>query len=612
MSTLAIQALAILIVAVHLRSSVRASATFLLLSVFLVPGTILFPGAPAYAFVVRLGLWAACAGIIVRAATGEISRTSVRPSRVLVALGLFVGVCYVIGVAAGPFPSRSERAFEIWLLLVDQLLFLWAATVFVRELGVRYIARIAVIGVVAAASIAVLERVLGGSYAHWWFRHQPGFLGGQQLETRGGEVRVRATAEFALQFAWVLALFAPLVGLLALRSRRLLAMAAPVVVGIAIVLTTTRSVFAGVGAGALLLLLFARADRRIIGALAAGAVVAAVLYLGAGTVRDPYQAADPESRTVRTRRLHVLANELSRKPWFGLGLDGTAQRGIVSTDSAFLSTYAGAGVVGLAALVGTLGTAALTVGAAARLADDDNAPLAGALLGGLAAGTLGMFAFDGLSAPIAAWNLWLLAALGVGLYEEVVAARAGPLRPRRVQLRPRRLLLPLIGLGIGSTVLLMTPSAVAAQYRIFTLNPQYLTRFGNSSADFVGRVLVQATCDAASESLGSTAKLDCFDPLSQGPGTGVARLQASTPGRLATAQAVFFEIARRVHPTTKVTLAEPYSKSKPTWARTAPIVGLLLGAEAALLIPPLRVRRRIRRVTSGRLLGRASPVPVSR
>ncbi|HVV37377.1 MAG TPA: hypothetical protein VHC63_12285 [Acidimicrobiales bacterium] len=599
MPTLAIQLIAVALLVVHLRGSVKVSAAALIGSTFVIPGAILFPQAPAYVFVARLGLWAACVGLLVRAGRGDIDRSLLRPSRVLVAFGLFVAAAFVIGVANGPYPSQSARSFELWLLLLDQFLFLWAATVFVRLLGVRFIAACALVGVVFASGIAIAERVTGASYAHWWFRHQVKFgLAGQRLETRGGKVRVRATGEYSLQFAWVLAYFMPLLGVLALRTKRFLVLLAPVVVMIAIVLTVTRSVFGGLGLGALCLLLFARGDRKVIGAVFGVALLAAAVYASSGAVRHPYQAADPESQTVRTRRLSILTNELTHYQWTGLGLDGPTERGIDSTDSALLGTYAGTGALGVAALIGALATAALTIVAAGVLGDPEDGPIAGALLGALVAAGLGMFAFDSLSGPLPSWNLWLFAALGVGLYEEVMAKRAGPLRPRSVRLSPRRLILPLFGLGLGAAVMAATPTHVASEFTMFTLSPTYLTQADTPHVDFVGRVLVQATCDSvrAAFAVRSDVHLDCFDPLQSGPGTGLVRIETRTRAELRDAATTFYGVAKRVHGATRIAIVRPAVAAKPTWARTAPGTGALLFAELALLLPSIRFRRR--RVTS--------------
>ncbi|HUR76473.1 MAG TPA: hypothetical protein VMZ22_00880 [Acidimicrobiales bacterium] len=608
MSTFAIQIIAIGLVAVHLRAPLRVSVAALVTSTFLIPGTILFPEAPAYMFVLRIGLWSAAVGMFVRAATGEIPPSALRPSRVFVAFALFIGMAYFVGVAAGPYPSQSERAFELWLLLFDQLLFLWVATAAVRVLGVRFVALSAAVGVVGVACVAIVERWTGASYAHWWFRHQKILdFGGQPLEVRGGEVRVRASGEFALQFAWVLAFFMPMVALLALRAKRVVALAAPGVVAVAAVATVTRSVFAGLAVGALALLMFARGDRRLVGSIALTAVAAGVIYLGSGTVREPFRGADPESELVRARRLSILTNELARQPWTGLGLDGAAQRGITSTDSALLATYAGAGALGVAALVGLIGTAAFTALSAGVIAEGAAAPMSGAVLGGLGAGALGMFAFDSLSGPLASWNLWLLAALAVGLYEEAEASRPGPLRPRSVRLSRRRLALPALGLLVGTAAYLAAPTHVASQLRIFTLSPNYLTRTDSAHADFVGRVLVQATCDAARSALaGTSVRFDCFDPLQSGPGTGLVRIEARSRKTLAAAHATFVGVSERVSGTTRVSVVSPPLRARPTWARTAPVTVTLLFAEVALLVPPIRLRRR---VPSGRSLasGRLSP-----
>jgi hypothetical protein len=592
-SSAAVQIVAIAMVVVHLRAPLRVSVALLITATFLIPGTALFPAAPAYMFVVRVGLWSAAAGMLVRAGTREIEANALRPSRVLVAVAIFVAIAYVFGVAFGPFPSQSEPSFELWLRLVDQLLFLWVATAAVRVLGVRFVAVTVASAVTVAAGIAVLERVTGGSYAHWWFRHQTTFAAaGEPLESRGGKLRVRAAGEYSLQFAWVLAYFAPLVGLLALRARRRIAIVAPAVVVLAIVLTVTRSVFAGLALGAVCVLIFARGDRRIVGAIALAALSAGVVYAGVSSVRHPYQAADAESRSVRTRRLNLLTNELTSRPWFGLGLDGPAERGITSTDSAVLGTYAALGVVGVAALVGAVAAAALTATSGGVMADAAAAPRAGAGPGGIASGVLGMFAFDSLTGPLASWSFWLLAALGVGLYEEAAAAR-GDLRPRRIRLPARRLLfLPGIGLALGVAVVFATPTHTSAQYRFFVLSAKYLTKYDASHADFVGRVIVQSTCDVAENALRPGVKVDCFDPLQLGPGTGLIRLETSSRQQLAVASAELQRIATSVQPTTRLAVSQLPDEARPTWARTAPVAGMVLGVEAALLLPAWRRRRR--------------------
>jgi hypothetical protein len=405
----------------------------------------------------------------------------------------------------------------------------------------------------------------------------------------------------------------PLLGVLALRARRRLALAAPAIVMLAVVFTITRSVFAGLGLGALCLVLFARGDRRVLGAVFGVALLAGAVYLSSNAVRHPYQAADPESEAVRTRRLSLLTNELTHHVWTGIGLDGATQRGIDSTDSALLGTYSGTGVIGVAALIGALATAGFTVVAAGALGKPDDGPLAGAVLGGLAAGALGMFAFDSLSGPLPSWNLWLFAALGVGLYEEVMAARAEPLRPRRVHLSPRRMILPLFGLGVGTLVAVLTPTHIAVQLEMLTLSPTFLTQTENGHADFVGRLLVQTTCDSARGAFdGTGVRLDCFDPLQSGPGAGLVRIEARNRAALRQAERTFAVLAKTVHGATRIALVTPETTSHPTWARTAPVTVTLLFAELALLLPAIRFRRRGTTSQSPRLPAPAHPLPAYR
>src|SRR5207244_5336372 len=136
------------------------------------------------------------------------------------------------------------------------------------------------------------------------------------------------------------------------------------------------------------------------------------------------------------------------------------------------------------------------------------------------------------------------------------AAHAGPLRPRSVRLSRRRLMLPVVGLACGTIAYVAAPTHVALQLRIFTLNANYLATTASTHTDFVGRVLVQATCDAARVALeGAPVHLDCFDPLRSGPGTGVVRLEARSAKDLAGAQTTFTQIAQRVHRQTRITYA---------------------------------------------------------
>jgi hypothetical protein len=267
--------------------------------------------------------------------------------------------------------------------------------------------------------------------------------------------------------------------------------------------------------------------------------------------------------------------------------------------------YAAVGVVGLTVLGGAVITAIATASYGAVRGDDDLGPLAGAVVGGLGAGLLGMFAFDTFSAPFSSWNLWLLAAMGVGLYEEV-RARQPDLAPRPLRFTRDRWLLPAVGLLAGLVVYVATPTHVAVELRFFSLSSQYLSQSKKANDDYIGRIIVETVCDVGSRAVAPDIKVDCFDPLNYGPGTGIARLQASNREDLRLAFFRFGGAIKRVPNTTvTVTSPRPAPIGKPTWARTAPVVGLLLGVEAALLLPvfvlpasPKRQRRRAKELAT--------------
>lgn len=596
MPTALIVAIGLVLVVVHLRGSFRTSVATLIATTLLLPGALAFPGAPPSVLLVRISLWTAALALFARVSRGELPAWSLRPTRVLTALAVFVVIAYVLGVARGPFPSRADVAFDLWLSVLDQLLFLWVATAGVRVLGVTPVARMAAGFVGVAALIAIGERLTGSSYARFLFEGSPAqVVGAQRLEMRGNNVRVRAAADFSLQFAWVVACFMPLVGLFAIRARRVVAFLFPGVVVVAFVLTVTRSAYAGLAVGALAMLLTARGNRRLLVTLGVAGLVALVLYAGADAVRAPYQAADPESERVRARRLSLVTQEMAPRPWVGVGLDGLIQRGIKGTDNAALLAYASVGVIGLTALGVAVAASFLTSLYGAIRGDEQLGPLAGAVVGGSAAGILGMFAFDTFSAPISSWSFWLLSALGVGLYEEV-RARVGRVVPRPVRLEPVRVALPVGGLVLGLAVWLAAPSHLAVEMRFFSLSSQYLSVSKKANDDFIGRILVETICDMGRRAVDPRTKVDCFDPLNYGPGTGIARLQTDTRAELRAALGRFVAASRQV-PNTSVTVVSPRPSpvARPTWARTAPVVGLLVGVEAALLVPGLRMPARRRR-----------------
>ncbi|MEY2469759.1 MAG: hypothetical protein QOF21_2457, partial [Actinomycetota bacterium] len=539
--------------------------------------------------------FAALIGVIVRVSRNEIDRSALRVSRILLALAALVVVAYILGVAGAPFPAQARRGLSAWLLLVDQLAFLWAATVAVRVLGVRYVATMAAVGAVAAAGIGVYERISETSYARWWFHDQfdPRLTSSQKLQRRGTNLRSRATADFALQYAWVLAMFMPLVFVLFMRTKRVvLGLLLPGVMLLALYLSVTRSAYVGVAIGSLAVLFFSRGDRRILAPMLIAGVLATFFWFGTSAARDPYAAAEPESIDSRSRRLEAISDELSAKPLTGIGLDGLTARNVLSTDLAYLQIYAGAGVIGLALLGGALVTSASTAASAAFLNDHEDSLLAAAVLGGIVSGGVAAFSFDSLSGAFSSWTLWLLGALAIGLSEVAVTRRERAPVETRAGPSLWRVALPVAGVVAGLAVWSAAPTHVAMQLRFFTLVPAYLERDAPAvHDDFVGRLIINATCDSTEARLGTSVEFRCRDPLTDGPGTGLVRIEGKTRERVLAAANTFEGVAFQVHPNTLVKTKSAPKEGKSTAARTAPVYLGIAGAELALLAPWPRRRR---------------------
>ena len=586
------------LVVVHIFAPFRASAAVLILSTFIIPAGLQVPYSAGDVYVLRVGLAAAVLGILARVGRGEIDRSAIRWSRVLLALGLFVVVAYVIGVATAPYPADARRGLSQWLLLLDQMAFLWVATVAVRVLGVRWVAGCAAIGALTVTGIGIAEHFTKTSYARWWYHDQltTGLVPANPLQPRGAKLRSRATADFALQYGWVLMYFFPMVFVLAIRKRPILGLAAPFLMVVALYFSITRSAYAGLGAGALALVIFARGDRRVLAPIFAGAVVVGFLYFATTGVRDPYAAANPDSVESRERRIEKISDELSTRPLTGVGLDGLAARGITSTDTSYLQMYAGTGAIGFTLLGGALLAALCTACGGGLHNKHEDAVLAAAVVGGIASAGIAAFSFDSLSGAFASWNLWLLAAMGVGLSELAAVRRERSRAPQVWKLSPLRLALPVGGLLVGLTVFGATPVHSAQQVRFFTLVPKYLERNGRTiHDDYVGRLIINATCESAESHIDDTVGFNCRDPFTDGPGTGLVRFESRHRSDVIDARNTFERIALDVHQNTEFKTVGAIKEGKPTPARVAPIVGAIAGAELALLVPAFRWRRGLRR-----------------
>src|SRR5581483_11831899 len=254
---------------VCVRGPIRWAAAILVVAPFVVPDAVPISSAFHALTLLRLLVLASAAGLLLRGSAREVPWAALKPGRVHFALLGFVLVSYLVGVSWAPWPANFHSGFDEWLAFVDYLLLLWCAIAYARCLGARWLANVMVSTVGFVAVIGLLEKLTGGSYAHWVYEHLNVFGAsssfGGPLELRGGStgaVRVRAAEQFALEFAWVLTILVPLSLSVAFTARRKLARLIPPLLVVVIVLTITRSAFAGLALGGVLWVVLSKFDKR--------------------------------------------------------------------------------------------------------------------------------------------------------------------------------------------------------------------------------------------------------------------------------------------------------------------------------------------------------------
>jgi hypothetical protein len=578
-----------LVVWIAIHGSPRLLTTTMLSTVLLLPAALPIPGLPDRLPFDRFVLYATFAALVYRVALGKLSIDIFRPRRLHLAAIGFLVVAWVLGVYPDRASTISSADSDLWRQLFDQVLFLVAATALIRSVGLRWAAGMVSGLVTLCALVGIAERIFGISYASFWLGNtQFATLSAVQYE-RGGSTRVVGPADFALQLGWVLAFFAPLVGVVALGARRKLMLAAPVVVLTTIVLTVSRSPMAGLAVAAVVMVLTAKGDRQILLGVVAVAIGAAVLLGGTGVLREPFdEAAQTDSVSSRARRLAVVTDAVADDPVVGLGLSSLLVRGIQSTDSGYLALYSGIGVIGVSFLGIALVTAGVTAAVAAHLAAGAEQRIASAIAAGLAAAFLAPAAFDSLSGPFSSWSLWLLAAMAAVAMDATPSHTSTSVGADRLRPTPGRLLLPMAGLGAGLLIAHVAPTHVATTVEFSSLHVRYQSG-PTANDDFVGRLRLNAVCTAVHQNLArSNVHVDCRETVTDGAGVGLIRIEASTDEQVDAALTVVDSTGGGISSAYRRTTLVPPTTGRSTVARTAPVWLLLLGLALALLLPPWR------------------------
>ena len=578
--------LAAALAAVAAFAPLRWGFAALVATVLLVPATLVVPnGFTALPTVGRVVLLAGAAGLAVRIARGEVSRRVLAPTVVHLALGGLLVVALVLGVgAATPLTSLSTSVMT-WLDLAEQALFFVVVLAWIRAVGdVRVVTRIAAGVLLAAALVAVAEHVTGRAWGAFLFHGVPSQQGTDAawpLSVRAGQVRVRAGAQFALEYAWTVVALVPLAALAATRlASRWRWPVTAVVVGVPVLtLWWAFSRSASVGLVIVLAIAAVAARDRRIGAIAGvSAVVALVLVVALPSLVHMLSfAIDPGAIEVRFQRLPAILDLVAAHRWTGLGLGGLDAAGFPTTDSSYLLAYADLGATGAAALVATL---LVGLGACARGLRGTAGHLratAGVAFAGAAALVLGAVTFDTFSVLGAARVFWLLVALGVVAAEQ---ARGPAWIP---SFAPRRLAWPVGLAAVGVVIALAAPTHVARAYTFRTLSTKAET-VGFDPVN-LGQTLINTTCGTAEAVVADRpgTAVACAD-RHDAAGAGNLRVVAPSEAELDdTVQAIRTTVAQRTAVRSLLLLPlAPAATGRPTLLATAPASLFVLGLLALL------------------------------
>jgi hypothetical protein len=587
----------------------------------LVPASLIIPGGPhillvdrvvLYAFALRMVLRARKAsrladqGLAPRAGSPEATAGAFRFTAIHFAMIGVLVAGFLDGVVLAPHGVSLASDLDSWIYTFDMAVVFVAVLAVVRTLGARRVLGTITVVLMVTVVIGVFERLTKSGWSHFLFEHVPtSYLapGAEPLGVRAGHVRAQAGAQFSLEYAWVLAMFLPLVAVMAFawarpgrdggspRPGARLAYLLPLVAIGGIALTASRSAEVGVAGAAVLLVVATGAPRRITTAVGIGAlVVLLVVLVDPALVGSPFSAAaHSNSISVRLQRLPNLFALVVHRPFTGLGYSGL-YGSLPGVDDAYALLYATIGALGLAAWGLMLLTTGVTVARALRAPfDTDTRNLGAACLVGIAAVVVAGAAYDLVATPQSQWAFMILAALGVAVAETV---------PRRV--RPHRwwtarALLPLAGVAAGLLVLATAPTSSSETVTVLMGSPAVIAAQSEPVDDYTGKVLVNTLCafltDPANVAAGTTVQCQRLSDVAPSvwPTLALVRITGVSPGAV---RAEYRRALGRDGPylSADVSPVGAVTTGKPAWATTAPMWAGLLGLAAMFLIPPLNRR----------------------
>ncbi|HYD10053.1 MAG TPA: O-antigen ligase family protein [Acidimicrobiales bacterium] len=581
------------VAAILVGAPIRWALGVLVFATLLVPDSLVLPYAPSgYFNAQRIFLVAFLIRMLVGHWRREVPTDAFRVTPLHIALVAFAAVTYVVGVLLARFPVAPDDAFNSWLLVVDQVVFVVVVVAAIRTISDPLSVASALIGAIGvAAVIALWEHVSHDAYSVVvWFRNLPdqaGFPGARPIEVRGGDVRVRAAAGFSLSFAWIAGGLIPLALVVASWRRRWWLLVAPVV-GLAVLWTYSRSVLAGLAVGVVVLVVASRFEGRVTRiVLVLG--VAAALLLGMSSMlgRTFDERAAEGSNTVREERLPVVLDLAADRPLVGAGHGAVRSQGFAGTDATYVSTYVELGVVGLISLMALLATALWVTLPALRSPLRRDRAVAAATVAGVVMAIMGAGAFDLFPSVHSSRPFWALVCLGLVLTEHTGTAWSLRLPSGRLFVGAAA------GLLAGFGALALAPRSDTATYRFQSLGVASDAR-ADVPRDFIGRVRLLAACDAA-DAVGGRVDADVYcGPVPNAIDLADLRIAIdSDRGTRALDDAVdaIHGGIEAVVPDPELVSTGRFDDARPAWASTAMMWMPIVTGGIAVGLPDRRRRR---------------------
>lgn len=586
----------------------RTGLTITLITLLVIPSPIVIPNPvsslASASYMVTLAL---LIRLIFEVRAGQLRRSifAVTPLHTLLLAYLLSE--FLFGIVNNKSNVAFSTQFDGFITRVQFVVVFITVLAAVRAHGSRALVKPLVVSLAFTTTIALYEYYSKQSFWH----HLAPYLADQQkfnfarvLEPRANGVRVRGSSEFAVEFAWYTAALIP-VGMAYLFDRKrgtyLISISGAAVAG-AIYWSGTRSVLIGLVVALVGFWAISRSPKA--GSLATLALIGGIaIGFASPTVQHHFSSEiNSGSIQIRGQRNSHAAEVIADTPFTGLGIKSETTVGLKATDADVVAYYVQVGALGTLVFLLMILGAILAAIRVARVPDPRDRTLgaafaAGALVIAASSSSLDAFALGQTS------SLFFVFVAGALVISE---EHLGPIQlPRQGKLW--RYLLPLIGGLVGSIVYVVAPTHATVQQTVFTVG---VTNEGEDSPLQLGEQLLGSICTAAhAVPLPPHSSVECTELAGV---DAVGRIVVRSDS-LSSAKAVAAEIARDTQALgylqTKILTTKETAGDKDTYARVAPLVGLVLGALAAISIPtggPLQrrwaasrlERRRSRRVAA--------------